>query len=70
MRHERQGCPAKDATMAEWVIQLQRLSPMQSEFAQTLLLEEAQKVERLARIAREIGLPIYESSRFKLLRKI
>jgi hypothetical protein len=47
-------------------MQLRSLSPAQGAFADNLLLEEAQKVDRLERLSTEISLPIYESSRFVL----
>ena len=58
--------PTADATMAEWVQRLRSLSSGHEEFAKELLREEQGKVERLARMANDTGLPIYESFRFCL----
>ena len=66
MRPAKHGTSANGATMAAWAIQLKSLLPAQEAFARTLLQEEAEKVDRLKRLAVEIGLPIYEPCRFTL----
>lgn len=52
--------------MAEWLFNLRLQSPRHDVFARALISEEEAKIERLSKFARETGLPIYESSRFKL----
>ena len=66
MRQPKKTTSAGGATMAEWVVRLQSLSPEHTAFADTLLREEDEKVARLTQISAQTGLPIYQSFRFKL----